>query len=482
MNVVDDSESVSVVGDQGDEKEFINTLLGEMKSQFNRPDRKDDGSIKTEENTAMDAPFGMAESDLSTNEDVSKESLNNVDILPQVEETSNDIGDQDDKPRIVLLFKKPGNESSSPSKPKDLSPGRRSLRNKLNSIEEMLEENLPKRSSRRRSKDCGESILQSAIARKEKSYNEANKPQRLTRQLKPTAKILENLALARQERTKLKSIKPVDKNLDDSDNESLNFMDNGLASTPKKSRKNIKYPKRKPKRLKTFHNVESEKETDSDQSLSPDQESNLDAIRNARRSQRISSRNKEDNDEPSGPSPNIADQAKDFPNDPECSSVGAELIASRLCLCVQKTKLFADVKENGNTVYCTAIDSIGEKLIGCTREVDVKETPLLRPSQRVPYLILCDLHRNRLLRHNCCPCGVFCTQGKFVECDANHQYHRSCQISVGSMECCPHCGLSTPSHDIVITMHCPKKPVFLPITQPIRCVDFETLGIFIFEI
>lgn len=143
----------------------------------------------------------------------------------------------------------------------------------------------------------------------------------------------------------------------------------------------------------------------------------------------IFSRNKEDFDEPSGPSPNIADQAKDFPDDPECSSVGAQLIASRLCLCTQKTKLFADANESGNvpklkkkkitvskylfvdTIYCTAVDSISEKLIGCSREVDFKETSFLRPSQRVPYLILCDLHRNRLLRHNCCPtCGVFCTQ------------------------------------------------------------------------
>lgn len=55
-----------------------------------------------------------------------------------------------------------------------------------------------KRSARRRSKDCTESILQSAIARKEKSYNETTRPQRLTRKLKPTAKILANLEMCQK--------------------------------------------------------------------------------------------------------------------------------------------------------------------------------------------------------------------------------------------------------------------------------------------
>lgn len=62
-------------------------------------------------------------------------------------------------------------------------------------------------------------------------------------------------------------------------------------------------------------------------------------------------------------------------------------------------------------MYCTAIDSIEEKLVGCSRIADVKTIPLLRPSKRVPYQILCSLHKNRLMLHNCCPtCGIFCTQ------------------------------------------------------------------------
>lgn len=52
-----------------------------------------------------------------------------------------------------------------------------------------------------------------------------------------------------------------------------------------------------------------------------------------------------------------------------------------------------------------------DQLIGCTRLVDVTTVPMFRPSNRVPFGVFCKVHRNRLIRHNCCPtCGVFCTQ------------------------------------------------------------------------
>lgn len=100
----------------------------------------------------------------------------------------------------LLYFNKLTKYSSSPEE--STSPGRRSLRIKTNSIDEKdkktdVESGL-KRSARRRSKDCTESILQSAIARKEKSYNETARPQRLTRRLKPTAKILANLEMCQK--------------------------------------------------------------------------------------------------------------------------------------------------------------------------------------------------------------------------------------------------------------------------------------------
>lgn len=114
-------------------------------------------------------------------------------------------------------------------------------------------------------------------------------------------------------------------------------------------------------------------------------------------------------------------------NNPNNSFNNNDLI-NRLCLCTENTNIYVSPVENGKgslcfliiyyfcvsvleTVYCTAVDSISEKSVGCNNVVNINKHCLLRPSYRVPYIILCDLHYHRLLRHNCCPtCGLFCTQ------------------------------------------------------------------------
>lgn len=146
---------------QANDKTFINKLLIQMKSQFNN--KTEDDQQQQQQSAAMADVETIGGESMETGEeddcDVSEEDNNSV-----------------DKPRIVLTFRKP--------------------KNKAKQTNARGKEVVLKRSSRRRSKDCNESVLQSAIARKEKSYNESNKPQRLTRQLKPTQKILDNIANA----------------------------------------------------------------------------------------------------------------------------------------------------------------------------------------------------------------------------------------------------------------------------------------------
>ncbi|XP_053601911.1 histone-lysine N-methyltransferase EHMT1 [Plodia interpunctella] len=130
----------------------------------------------------------------------------------------NDV--EDPKPRIVLTFRseKSGSKNSnmkivsSEEKHEEFSP-RRSSRTRskwecsdeaessispnkkeksVSENEEVSDSSAPKRSSRRRSKDSSENVLANAIARKEKSYNETVPTQRLSRRIKPTAKVLEN--------------------------------------------------------------------------------------------------------------------------------------------------------------------------------------------------------------------------------------------------------------------------------------------------
>ncbi|XP_060810673.1 histone-lysine N-methyltransferase EHMT2 [Amyelois transitella] len=127
---------------------------------------------------------------------------------------------EDPKPRIVLTFRsdKSGSKNSnmkivsSEDKHEEFSP-RRSSRTRskwewtedaessvspkkdkslcVSENEEVSDSSIPKRSSRRRSKDSADNVLANAIARKEK-YNETVPTQRLSRRIKPTAKILAN--------------------------------------------------------------------------------------------------------------------------------------------------------------------------------------------------------------------------------------------------------------------------------------------------
>ncbi|VEN36415.1 unnamed protein product [Callosobruchus maculatus] len=439
----------AIISNQGDENTFINKILVEMKSQFNNPDIKvEPEEVKQESvdcSSLCDITANSLNEEKSENSDKSSKEL-----LPNAANETIDNGDNPHKKEDndSDSFKKPNGELSSISL--TTSPNRRSLRHKSLNDQKSPEQTL-KRSSRRRSKDCSESVLQNAIARKEKSYNEASKPQRLMRRLKPTQKILENLALAKEEKTKLlKSSKGAE---EANSNNTLNNDSNLNENLNKRGRR----PSRSPKKSKKIK-ANSDSEPDSDESLSDNSKSTTELNTSNRRSQRLSSRHREDHSTNS--SPIIGDQAHNFPDDPECSVEEAQLSLVPTCFCTRKTNLFSTT--NGETVYCNAVDSIADKLVGCTRIVNAEETPLLRPSQQIPYTLFCSFHRNRLLRHNCCPaCGIFCTQGLFLECESKHHYHRGCQVMLGDVECCPHCG-TTDSNEVYIKMHCSSKPIFLP--------------------
>ncbi|XP_017048163.2 LOW QUALITY PROTEIN: histone-lysine N-methyltransferase EHMT2 [Drosophila ficusphila] len=158
--------------------------------------------------------------------------------------------------------------------------------------------------------------------------------------------------------------------------------------------------------------------------------------------------------------------------------------AKFICLCQKGSQYYA--RNAPDSSYCCAIDHIDEQKIGCCNELSSEVHNLLRPSQRVSYMILCDEHKKRLHSHNCCAgCGIFCTQGKFVLCKQQHFFHPDCaqrfilntpfEEGRGDREDqaakfsspmlvlkCPHCGLDTPERTSTVTMKCQSLPVFLP--------------------
>ncbi|KAM6902921.1 histone-lysine N-methyltransferase EHMT1 [Xenentodon cancila] len=92
---------------------------------------------------------------------------------------------------------------------------------------------------------------------------------------------------------------------------------------------------------------------------------------------------------------------------------------------------------------CMATESIDGQLTRCQSAVVKHE--MMRPSNSVQLLVLCEDHRNGMVKHQCCPgCGFFCRAGTFMECqpDVNisHRFHRACASVLKGQSFCPHCG------------------------------------------
>lgn len=96
------------------------------------------------------------------------------------------------------------------------------------------------------------------------------------------------------------------------------------------------------------------------------------------------------------------------------TSSAAAAAVKFICLCQKGSQYYA--RNAPDASFCCAIDNIDEQKIGCCNELSAEVHNLLRPSQRVGYMILCDEHKKRLQAHNCCAgCGIFCTQVRVVK-------------------------------------------------------------------
>uniref|UniRef100_I3JNL0 Euchromatic histone-lysine N-methyltransferase 1a n=1 Tax=Oreochromis niloticus TaxID=8128 RepID=I3JNL0_ORENI len=92
---------------------------------------------------------------------------------------------------------------------------------------------------------------------------------------------------------------------------------------------------------------------------------------------------------------------------------------------------------------CMATESADGTLNRCHRRVMKQE--MMRPSNTVHLLVLCEDHRAGMVKHQCCPgCGLFCRTGTFMECrpygSISHRFHRDCASILKDRKFCPHCG------------------------------------------
>lgn len=231
---------------QGNTSTFIKEIIGEMKYQFNKLEHKN-GVSKTEENIEVrnvNMDVNQIQEDLEIGErtNVSENDKPNSELINQNFCIENETDHAESKEES-LMFKRPSDERTTDTK--RVSPAKRPLKQK-----DEKEKNMVKRSLRCRAKNSTKSILQSAIARKEKSYNESNKPQRLTRQKKYTKKMLDSI-----EQSKPEKIKEINENCIQYTDD-ISTSDGGLNK-----QESTKGSRRKIKKTKTNYNNEIESDS-----------------------------------------------------------------------------------------------------------------------------------------------------------------------------------------------------------------------------
>ncbi|XP_062409434.1 histone-lysine N-methyltransferase EHMT1 isoform X6 [Sardina pilchardus] len=113
-----------------------------------------------------------------------------------------------------------------------------------------------------------------------------------------------------------------------------------------------------------------------------------------------------------------------------------------LCSCRMETPKSREILTLADR-KCMATESVDGQLTRCQSAVLKHE--MMRPSNTVQLLVLCEDHRAGMVKHQCCPgCGFFCRAGTFMECqpdnNISHRFHRACASMLKGQSFCPHCG------------------------------------------
>uniref|UniRef100_A0A673WG02 Euchromatic histone-lysine N-methyltransferase 1b n=1 Tax=Salmo trutta TaxID=8032 RepID=A0A673WG02_SALTR len=113
-----------------------------------------------------------------------------------------------------------------------------------------------------------------------------------------------------------------------------------------------------------------------------------------------------------------------------------------LCSCRMETPKSREILTLADR-KCMATESVDQQLSRCQSAVLKHE--MMRPSNSVQLLVLCEDHRAGMVKHQCCPgCGFFCRAGTFMECqpdiNISHRFHQACASVLKGQTFCPHCG------------------------------------------
>ncbi|XP_041756679.1 histone-lysine N-methyltransferase EHMT1 isoform X3 [Coregonus clupeaformis] len=140
-----------------------------------------------------------------------------------------------------------------------------------------------------------------------------------------------------------------------------------------------------------------------------------------------------------------------------------------LCCCRMETPCsWESLSQTEHT--CMATESVDGLVSRCQRSVLKHE--MMRPSNAVHLLVLCEDHRAGMVKHQCCPgCGLFCRAGSFMECrpygSISHRFHRGCASVIKAQSFCPHCGEDATGAQEVTVPKTVSNHVTVPKAEPV---------------
>jgi len=404
----------------------------------------------------------------------------------EVDSTSSitNISDQTelDKPRIILTLRPNENKPDSYVSSSNLTEYSSNSPKKKKIANDVITEVLPLKRSSRRSNDSNQSVLKSAIARKERTFSIDLDNKRLPKKIKKTPNEVSNEDNAIRINTQIpigdkqKDIKIenefkeeiIEESVTDLKKKKKNFFRGGRYNIFKK--KSLQKERQKVKKT-IFKQLNAESgnfEVDSSESNSDRGSMSVSSDASTLMS---SDRNYQDDLDTSFFTSNSKDKM---------DSIKIDVQEYNLCLCKEFIQVI--IVDEGK-ITCKAEDCVDGKLIACNRLGhhidDYGNMPMLRANVALPFLTFCAHHMERFFLHQSCPrCGRFCSEGVFIMCKNKHFSHIGChQKDKG----CLHCGI-TDVYDLELRRHriktkkiTPEKNNIMHITVEVGRIKLTTL-------
>ncbi|XP_060838155.1 histone-lysine N-methyltransferase EHMT2 [Rhopalosiphum padi] len=446
----------------------IQEILSRMKSRFSNEGDSDNDDMANEENmvttsvveSTIKEEFSVAKSPddeiaelmLKLNGQVDEELVASIRSRKKMYEnqsevdststTNNSDETEQEKPRIILTLRPNENKPDSYVSSSNLTEYSSNSPKRKKQVNNVTPEVIPLKRSSRRSNNGNQSVLKSAIARKERTFSiDMNSKKKLPKKIKIEHEEVTNEVNVVPVSTKQppnekenKDIKYVpikeeinEETITDHKKKKKKFFRGGRYNIFKKK---IVQKERQKMKKAICNQVNSDLTNFDVDSSETNSERHSISVCSDIGTLMSSERNEQDDMDTSISTIDAEDKMNDS---------GLEIQEIHLCLCQENIQVV--IVDEGK-ITCKAHDCMDGKVYACKNLAshldEYGNMPMLRANVALPYVTYCQHHMRRFFLHHSCPrCGRFCSEGIFMMCKNKHFFHIGCHQNDRG---CLHCG------------------------------------------